>query len=74
MNNTFEEAMGSFKLRSPEMQRILRRVAAERLVRQGFEEVGSSDVNGELANMFTEVNGDWDQIILAEVAGYSDNI
>lgn len=61
---TFEEAMNSFKQRSPVAQRILRNIASKRLVYGGAEEVGSSDINHELVAMCNEFGGDWDEVYL----------
>ena len=61
---TFEEAMHSFKLRSPAAQQILRRIASQRLVWGGASEVGSSDINHELCAMCNEFQGDWDEVYM----------
>jgi hypothetical protein len=61
---TFEEAMNSFKQRSQVAQQILRRIASQRLVNSGAEEVGSSDINHELVSMCNEFGGDWDEVYL----------
>ena len=58
---TFEEAMASFKLRSPVAQQTLRKIASLRLVWSGATEVGSSDINHELCAMCNEFQGDWDE-------------
>lgn len=61
---TFEQALESYKLRSDIGRQVLRRIASQRLVNKGFEEVGSSDINHELYSMFLEYDGDWDQLYL----------
>lgn len=73
MNNkyTFEEAIKSYKARSPVAQQLLRRIAAQRLICHGFEEVGSSDVNHELCHMYNEYQGDWDQCYLDALEDYA---
>lgn len=61
---TFEEAMHSFGLRSKVAQQMLRRIASQRLVWGGANEVGSSDINHELVAMCNEFQGDWDEVYL----------
>lgn len=64
MKYTFEQAIASFKLRSPACHQLLRRIAAQRIINGGAEEVGTSDINHELCAMCNEFNGDWDQVYL----------
>lgn len=71
MKYTFEEAIASFKQRSPMGQQMLRRIAARRIVDKGAEEVGTSDINHELVHMCNEYGGDWDQIYLDALEEYS---
>lgn len=70
-NYTFDQAMASYRQRSQTMRVHLRRVASQRLVNKGFEEVGSSDCNHELYNMFLEYGGDWDMVFMAGVEEYA---
>jgi hypothetical protein len=60
---TFEQAMALWKKLSNQEQRILRSMAARRLVWQGFNEVGTSDVNHEICNMCNECAGDYRTIM-----------
>ena len=48
-------------------RKLLRQVAASRLVEKGFDEVGSSDVNHELFQMWHSANKDWNKAIINEV-------
>jgi len=68
---TFEEAMNSYKQRSDIGRQILRRIASARLVRHGAEEVGTSDINHELVQMFNEFDGDWDEVYLNALDEYA---
>lgn len=61
---TFQEAMKVYKSRSPEFQRIIRKVASQRLISQGFEEVGTSDINHEICNICNQYQGDFDELLL----------
>jgi len=45
----------------------MRKCAAERLIKNGCEEVGSPDVNHELFNMWTAAGEFWHQAIINEV-------
>ena len=66
-NYTFEQAMKAYKSRSPEFQRIIRRVASERLRGYGFEEIGTSDINHEICNICNQYQGDFDALLLEVV-------
>ena len=68
---TFEEAMNSYKQRSDIGRQILRRIASHRLVNRGAEEVGTSDINHELVQMFNEFDGDWDEVYLNALDEYA---
>ena len=50
---TFEEVMKLFH-KEDLIKPFLRRLAAHRLIAQGFQEVGTSDINHELYNIFME--------------------
>lgn len=69
MNKTYthQEALRAYKNRSPEFQRIIRKVAAQRLICQGFEEVGTSDINHEICNICNQYQGDFDALLLEVV-------
>lgn len=64
---TWEEAFSQYRLLGPLMKNILRNAAKKSLVGQGFEEVGTSDVNHELFHMWQIANFDWQQVALNEV-------
>jgi hypothetical protein len=51
---TFEEVMKVWRNTEDLIKPFLRRLAANRLIVQGFQEVGTSDTNLELYNMFLE--------------------
>jgi hypothetical protein len=53
-NMTFEEVMKVWRNTEDLIKPFLRRLAANRLIIQGFEEVGTSDINLELYHMFQE--------------------
>ena len=66
-NNKWTECFELYNILSPDLKQILRKCAADRLIQSGAEEVGSSDVNHELFNMWTNAEGYWHQAILNEV-------
>lgn len=58
MKYSFEQAMALWKA-LPEKEKLnIRSIAARRLVWQGFNEVGSSDVNHEVHRICNEYDGD----------------
>lgn len=67
MNNKWKECFELFNILAPDFQHVLRKCAAERLIKSGCEEVGSSDVNHELFNMWTAAGEYWHQAIINEV-------
>lgn len=69
----WNECFSQFRLMGPLTQNMLRRSASERLVACGFNEVGSSDTNNELYNMWHHAGGDWQKAILTEVDTYINN-
>ena len=66
-NNNWEECFKQFQALAMGTRQILRSCAVTRLVNNGHDEVGSSDVNHELFAMWRTSEGDWDQAILHEV-------
>jgi hypothetical protein len=48
----WDEAMGWWKGQSDAMQKIIRRIASDKLEADGAEEVGSSDVNHAVYSMY----------------------
>jgi len=67
MNKNWNECFELYGLLSPDLKMVLRKCAAERLVNNGAEEVGSSDINHELYSMWTAADGYWHQAIINEV-------
>jgi hypothetical protein len=66
-NEIWNECFSQFRLMGSITQNILRNCAAQHLVRDGFDEVGSSDISHELFSMWRGAGGDWQKAILVEV-------
>jgi len=64
---TWKECFSQYNLLGIITQNILRSCAGQRLVNNGFEEVGSSDVNHELFSMWFSADRDWQKAILVEI-------
>jgi hypothetical protein len=64
-DNTFEQdwkqCFSQFKELDGQSQQILRRTAADQLIDQGFDEVGSSDVSASLFSMWKSGNKNWNE-------------
>lgn len=69
MNKTYTmtEAMKAYGNRSAAFKQIIRKVAVQRLISQGFEEVGTSDINHEICNICNQYQGDFDALLLEVV-------
>ena len=59
---TFEEVMTEYKAMSPVMQQLVRKTAVMELQEWGFEEIGSSDVNCQIVDLYNSYGG-FDNII-----------
>jgi hypothetical protein len=59
---TFEEIMGEFKTLGDMMQRMVRKTASMELQEWGVEEIGSSDVNGQIVDLYNSYGG-FDEIV-----------
>jgi hypothetical protein len=60
---TFEEAIELWKKLTEKERSIMRHIASRRLVWQGFNEVGSSDINHEIHQICNEYDGDYRAIM-----------
>jgi hypothetical protein len=61
---TLEEAIDAFKKQTEITRRLIRRFASQRLVAHGAQEVGSSDINHEIRNIFSEYDGDYEDAVM----------
>jgi hypothetical protein len=59
---TFEEVMAEYKAMSPMMQQMVRKTAVMELKEWGVEEIGSSDVNCQIVDLYNSYEG-FDNII-----------
>lgn len=66
-NETWNECFSQFRLLGGLTQTLLRKWAADFLVRRGFKDIGSSDINHSLFGMWESAGGDWQKAILREV-------
>ena len=71
---TFEEAMNLYQKQCDLTRRLVRRLASQRLVYGGAQEVGTSDINHEVYAICREYDGDFEEaatdfINLGEYAG-----
>lgn len=57
----FEDIMDDFFKLEPELRMAIRQAAVENLKRQGFDEIGTSDVNHSIVSMFKS-HGDWQSV------------
>lgn len=55
----WDDCFNQFKLLEDNTKLQLRRIAAEVLIKDGFEEVGSSDINHSLFSMWQVCSCDW---------------
>lgn len=62
----FTSVMASYRQLDKYMQQIIRRIAAHELIAQGAEEVGSSDTNHMLYQLYTN-HGSWTEVIVNNV-------
>jgi hypothetical protein len=59
---TFEEIMTEFKTMGDMMQRMVRKTASMELREWGVEEIGSSDVNCQIVDLYNSYGG-FDEIV-----------
>jgi hypothetical protein len=59
---TFEEVMTEYRAMSPVMQQLVRKTAVMELQEWGFEEIGSSDINCQIVDLYNSYEG-FDNII-----------
>ena len=59
---TFEEVMTEYKALSPMFQQMVRKTAVLELQEWGFEEIGSSDVNCQIVDLYNSYDG-FDNVI-----------
>ena len=59
---TFEEVMNEYKALEKGMQQMVRNTAVMELKEFGFEEIGSSDVNCQVVDLYNSYGG-FDEIV-----------
>jgi hypothetical protein len=59
---TFEEIMGEYKTLGDMMQRMVRKTASMELQEWGVEEIGSSDINCQIVDLYNSYGG-FDEIV-----------
>ena len=59
---TFEEVMNEYKALEKGMQQMVRNTAVMELQEFGFEEIGSSDVNCQVVDLYNSYGG-FDEIV-----------
>jgi len=59
---TFQEVMNEYKALSAMMQQLVRKTAVMELQEFGFEEIGSSDVNCQVVDLYNSY-GSFDEVI-----------
>jgi len=62
MKKTFHEIMEEYKSLPFVERHLMRRAAADSLIENGAEEVGSSDVNHEMVSLYKQ-HGSFDMVI-----------
>ena len=63
INDSWETCFKSYNTLSFGLKYIIRRLAAEALVADGAEEVGSSDVNHQIYSDWSSCGNDWDNVM-----------
>lgn len=63
----WQTCFDQFKQMGKTTQQIMRNCAIVRLIENGAEEVGSSDVSHSLFAMWEQAGNDWQKAIVAEV-------
>ena len=59
---TFEEVMAEYKTLGDMMQRMVRKTASMELREWGVEEIGSSDINCQIVDLYNSYGG-FDEIV-----------
>ena len=67
-NNTFnqdwEQCFSQYRVLSSAYQQILRSIATKQLIDSKFEEIGSSDINFTLFNLWKSGNKNWNDSLM----------
>jgi hypothetical protein len=61
MAYTFQEAMAAYKNQTTTTQRLVHRFASQKLIDQGAQEVGTSDINHSIQAIFSEYQGNFEE-------------
>ena len=72
MNTTFQDIMAEFKKQSDLMKWSVRSYASDVLVQEGAEEVGTSDVNSKIVQLYKEL-GSFGNILIQALNGAFDD-
>lgn len=71
-HDTWDVAFGAYNKLPREIQLALRRNAADLMEQEGYEEIGSSDVNHYLYGLYKTNNQSW-QAVIAFFLDYLDH-
>jgi len=72
MTTTFQDIMAEYKKQSDLMKWSIRSYASNILVQEGAEEVGSSDVNHKIVQLYKEL-GSFGNIVIQALNGTIDD-
>lgn len=61
--NSYEECFSQFRLLGNLTRNILRSSAADEMISNGADEIGSSDINHHLYTKWASYNGDWQKVL-----------
>lgn len=69
-NTNWDEAMAWWKSYSVTLQQAIRRIASDKLVEEGAEEVGSSDVNHKVYHIYQQYKAEDNPDIVTFLMNY----
>ena len=70
-NDAWAICFEEFHKLEPETRNILRKCAADHMIADGAEEVGSSDISAELFSMYKIAQRNWMQALQAEFEAFA---
>jgi hypothetical protein len=69
---TFEESINLYRRMGELERQVIRRLASERIVRRGANEVGTSDINHEICAICNEYDGSFVEFMEDQLLDFLD--
>ena len=69
---TFEESINLYRRMGELERQVIRRLASERIVRRGANEVGTSDINHEICSICNEYDGSFVEFMEDQLLDFLD--